>query len=162
MKEQMTDCYNDCVSLVRSTAWEFSRKYGMDFEELYSICNCAFVSAYLTYDGEKSKFTTWLRRLMWHDMCNHVRSEMRLNRAKNDNYSGTQQKPNYDVIDLIDELDSDIKNIVQLISDAPKELLELSVLEPKKSKKHLREYLQKIGWTKTRIKNAFHKIRELV
>jgi len=162
MKEQMTDCYNDCVSLVRSTAWEFSRKYGMDFEELYSICNYAFVSACLTYNGEKSKFTTWLRRLMWHDMCNHVRGEMRLSRAKNDNYSGTQQKPNYDIIDLIDELDDDIKNIVQLISDAPKELLELSVLEPKKSKKHLREHLQKIGWTKTRIKNTFHKIRELV
>ena len=54
--------YEDWRPMVAKHAWTWSRKSGLEFEDLMAEGNLAFCEATRSYDPSRSKFSTWLWR----------------------------------------------------------------------------------------------------
>ena len=59
------DAYYKFEALIHKFAWNYTRKYGGEFDDWLGECHLLFLDAVHTYNGT-SQFITWLwNRLMW-------------------------------------------------------------------------------------------------
>ena len=159
-KECLSECYVDVKNLIYDTAHKFKRQYGGDVEEYISIGNLAFVNAYDSYHEKHAGFVTWVRFIMWKTLLNHINKERRSKRSRpKDRIISEQCRP---LIELLDELDDDAKNVTELILSTPADLHELFQLTDgsgRQIKQTLSTYLTNTGWSAARIHAAFTRIK---
>jgi hypothetical protein len=113
-----------------------------------------------TYEEGKVKFSTWLRIITWQQLNDHKDSEQVARK-----YRATDMKLevfNPPLIDLLDELDSDARELVHLILETPMELQRLIEVEGNTMrgvKPALVTHMKSKGWSGARTGRAFQTIR---
>ena len=160
----ISESYAKVESLIYHTCHKFWQAHGGDLEEHISVANYYFVHAYNTYTNTNSSFVTWLRWCIWHGLLDEIAKNKRAHRyrscdTKKETYGGVG------LVDLLDDLGSDAKSIVELIFDVP-DLLQDLILEngngPCALRGSLKAYLFTKGWTKKQIGDSFSEIKEAI
>jgi len=161
---EMTYC--DCVDLIRKTVWDFIAKYNKhpdEFDELMSQANEYFMTAYNTHDKTRSSFTTWLRVRVWYGLVMANGKEMKHTRNQSRPPRPTNHQDNIGLLDLIDSLNEDAKNLILLVRSVPADLDQLFHRAHRKpARKYVFQYLKDCGWTRSEILNAFSSLKCLL
>ena len=159
--------YEDCVNLIRSTVWSFMCKYNKhpnEFDDWMSVANEFFMEAYKSYKSEASKFTAWVRTKVWYGLVWKNWLELKhthINAARPPRPSNHQDE--LSLIDLLDELNEDAKNLILLMRSAPEDLERLFKRSKKRpARKSVFQYLKQAGWTRANIQNAFNSLKGLL
>jgi hypothetical protein len=162
--DPVTETYNECVDLIRSTVWSFMRYYPWhkDFEELFSQANLYFMQAYITHKNDKgSEFTSWLTNKIWRKLQDKDKNQMRIyKQSLRRPWLPCRELPSEQMIDMLDELKTEGRNLLALYRETYGEFEELfkSKSQPRKHKalyKHLKEQ----GWTRQEIQRAFMNVK---
>lgn len=70
------ETYRDVDKLIYRIIHNFIKRYGGEFDDLLSMCNEAFVEAYITHNHTLASFTTWLVPKLWHKMLREKHKEI--------------------------------------------------------------------------------------
>jgi DNA-directed RNA polymerase specialized sigma24 family protein len=170
MDNNIETTYNDCVDLIRKTVWDFLAKYNKhpnEFEDWMSVANECFMDAYESHDESQSGFTTWLRTKVWYGLVmangkelKHVRNKGRVVRPID---SPSNHQDSLSLIDLLDGLNEDARNLILLMRGVPEDLDRLFRRAKRKPARKLTfKYLMEQGWTRGKILNAFNSLKGLL
>lgn len=169
-----TETYTDVEKLVYSTVHEFIGRYGGEFEELVSEANLAFVIAYHRYTDGTSKFSYWVRYIIWKLLLEQQRNKLRRSPPQpNVSLHGDDGEivfdrgdhPQFCLMEFLDELTEDAKIVTLLAVDTPLGLTKQMVEKGGSGMQRravLRDYLEGLGWTAERIKESFTEIGALL
>lgn len=178
-KDILTETYEDMQNLVYKTAWNFYRKYGGDIEDLIGQANLIFIHAVDHYDENKgTEFTTWLVNDINYWLRIYMRDERRQIYLPLSSVLDNEDinfdipvQDDFSVLELLDEIEKDAHTIIQLFLDTPKDAIEEYMYRAKGKKgrhfegfmkRRLKNRLRQMGWTITRIKEAFNEIKEVI
>ncbi len=131
---------------IQKMAWKFSRKTGIEFDEMEAEGNLIFMEAVQTWKAEKSSFNTWLTIQL-----------NRLNKSYKIEESYGLFFDMYGKEDVYFHFSRDAEFIQQN--------LDKILYDPEKQKKRITQkaislYLREIGWNWNRIQTAFREIKE--
>lgn len=168
--------YKDYHKLICKLAWQATCKFPFEFDTLLSEGNLIFAQKRKKFDRKKAKFQTYL----YHCVSGHYKNMNRL-----------QNKVTKNCIEVIDpcsaekcesvtvprieanqekqlikheqfkELSSEAKEVIDIVLNAPKEILEVITAPSKEetSKKRLRPYLAK-KWGRAKVNKIFDELKE--
>ena len=163
----ITDTYEDVKRLI----YQICRGYvhtGLEFEELVSEANEAFVKAYKKYNFKRGEFTT----LIHHAVNNHLKSLMKKrSRARKKsvklltNQKGMERhtkKITFTLHKFMDSLSEDSKFIVKLILDTPNDIKEIGnklSFDKGKWTRFLKNHISNLGWDQDKVDAIFEEVR---
>ena len=173
-KNILEETYKDMEKLILKVTWKFKTRYGGEIDDLIGQANLLFIYGFDEYDEtKKAKLSTWLWHYINTGLWNYIKTE----NHKNNHISiddeevniNPQTSDSFSVIELLDELEQDTLLIIRLFLETPNELI-ASVIDDGKQMNHMRGFmrrrlrnrLKQMGWTISRIKKAFEKIKEAV
>lgn len=160
----ITDTYNDVKRLIHLICSKYYQKSDMDFSELVSEANEAFLKAYEKYDPNRGAFTT----MLYHTIHNHLRSVLK-RRSKWSNVWKTNTRgdnsicKDFNWTEFAESLSKDGELVVKLIFDGPNDIgraIHIMKSTRRNWKKVLKIYLSNLGWEHRRIMNSFKEVRE--
>ena len=147
-----TAAYNEHVNLIRMMSWKFSKRYDMEFDEVFSEAQFAFIKAYRTWDRAAAELTTWLYHTIWMNLMNWRKNTVLKHyrtRTETPVPEGEHTDRNFNL--WKDDLSRDAQDVIDMIFDNPKDLEDNGFL-----KIHLRNE----GWKWKDIWDTFKEIRE--
>lgn len=171
----MTDSekhYEKHIDLIHKLVWEFIKKMRLkttEFDEQFSKANLYYVLATTTYDGDKSKFSTWLYIQVWNRLLKDYHKKRweweRLNRLRerhiNKNTCTHARPP---IWWLEDELNKDAKFLVLLICTGRLDALLFNengtLMRRTLLIKNVYRFLKHYGWSRVRIHKCFKNIKK--
>jgi len=168
--DEATDAYRDVERLIGQTVNRFANRYGVDEEEAHSVANQTYVSAIEKHDPTRSKFTTYLVRMVWWELQRWQTREKKKSvpttpaHGFRDIQSSIPTRQ-FDLNDFIVGLSKDAATVVRLVFNSPGGLACAIVWKgghPANYRSCIRSYLHEIGWGVSRIENSFAEVwREL-
>jgi len=171
-QDAMNETFNDVRSLIRNVVWNFIRSHGGDFNEYEAEANHIFIKAYDNYDPKKAKFTTYLVNRIRGGLLDYIKRTNKYAKhghgiisIEQTEFDCSDGKKQFYILDLLDEVTDDAKTILNLILDIPIEIEEDCLnrgTNGRAMKESIRRYMQKLGWTKNRIKETFKEITEVI
>lgn len=162
--------FHDVDLLIKKTVHQFCERYNCNFEEYHSETNPMFMIAYTRwgekrFKGTSSSFPSYVRWVVWHGLLEMLRKKMRRGDKVvcmdlHPDWAPVQYAP---LLDFMDELSEDAKEVVQLTLETPKGIAK--VMREKGGTPHavktvLREYLVCLGWTGEQVLSAFEEIAD--
>ncbi len=174
--------YKDFKNLILKEVWK-KAKNGIDYDELLSAGNLAFVEASQSWKPEKGMFSThlWYRlRYRLGDVVEEsknrgpflvdfestyedTRNEKQIS-AKTSLKTGlivTEEGSGYFAAKM-SELSQEAKFVVNLVFTSGVELVDMTAKRVQTSRRTIKEYLQGEGWTIPTITKVFDEIKEVV
>ena len=149
------ELYRDHENLLRKVCHQFTGGK-IEFDDLMSEAKIVFFRARKTYDpSQGAKFSTYLYTLTRNHLINLCRREQRRPTVSLD------ERFTASVVDqqsIWDGVSDDAHVIIDLVLEAPKELIEL--LTPMKGRAAVVRYLKQLGWSTLRVKRAVVEIQE--
>ena len=145
------------LNLLRSIAWKFYHKYGIEFEELFSEACLAYTRARPSYKAGKSQLSTFITTVV----VNHLISwSLRIIKR-------TRVDTNEVPLDIADWRMPDaailFKAQVQALHRHAKQICQMIIENPdtyeEMSKGDLYKHLRKLGWEHTKITKSFNEIK---
>lgn len=153
-------------NLVYDIAWTYTRRYGLDFEEAKAEACLGFAKAITRYDPNNSKGAK-LSTLVYF-LANCRLRRMVMDRVEGPKYCELNLDIEHELeappercaaLEAIEDLSDDAKTIVQLLLEAPQELLE-DQPTPRQLFERVKDYLT---WTQGRphrkVKQACRELR---
>ena len=160
--DAMETTYRDVEHLIYNTIHRFIKRYGGDFEHLKSVCLMAYTNAYHEYDDTRASFVTKVSWNCWKDMLEDLRRTIRRNgKVTYKSFKGDEisfREPRF--LDLLDSLSTDAKQVVKLVTETPRGLIDALSADSKTPRSCIRAYLKGLGWTASRITESFSEIRK--
>lgn len=168
-QDAFTQSYQEVELLIFDTVHSFRRRYGGDFQELLSEARVAFCESYITYDDDYP-FSTWVRFKCWTRLLEDRRRRARL--------YGRPGHPNcplplpnhlshrdFDLCQFLDDLPTDAGIVATMALEAPLDVLlclkgEFKIKNAHNIRRALHEALVDMGWTASRIADAFETVRD--
>lgn len=166
--------YEDLSHVLDTTAGGFARRFNQDYEEARSFANLVFVQEYPRYLANPVQaFDTWLRYTVWNQLIDNLRKSMAKQRQPEGGWvTGNEAlamvadrasvDPEERMEELTESLSEDARLIAKLVINPPEEI-EQKVEErggkPGNTRKVIRHYLKKQGWSSARVSNAYEEIR---
>jgi len=158
--------YCDCVNLIRKTVWDFIVKYNKhpsEFDDLMGQADEYFMIAYNTHDKTRSSFTAWLRVRVWYGLVMANGKEMKHTYNQTRPPRPSVHPDNIGLVDLLDSLNEDARNLILLVRSVPADLDKLfQKARRKPARKHVFHYLKDCGWSRSEILNAFSSLKRLL
>lgn len=160
----ITDTYEDIKRLIYQICNGYVHSSDLNFEELVSEANHAFVKAYNKYDPERGDFTT----LIHHAVNNHLKSLMRKRvreikfKTNQENIETHIKKIRFTLHTFINSLSDDSKFIMKLIFDAPNDIKEMTKALGKdqlKWREFIGLHLFNLKWDQDRIDATFEEVK---
>ena len=170
--DAVTETFYDVRKLIYGTVWQFQKQHGGDFDEMVAEANLIYIKAFMSHNPSKGKFSTWLCFCLGKgliDFRRFIREENRYVSIEHFEDWGEYQiqtPPRSTFLELINEVSSDTKTIIDLLMEPTNELQ--TALMKKKSVKYyhkqaLRAHLTSVlGWSNSRIKESFQEIVEVL
>ena len=165
-------CYSEVERTVKGLAWHYSRRTGMDYEELVSIGNEAFMRAHASYDFANSRcFGAWVRLVVNSALMDAVRDSMlRASRAGvplEDVADPMGREHRQDPWDLLEDLPIKAARVLEAALAPPPDVV-IDALEESRQgldvpgimRKCIRRYFAALGWTAEEIDEAFQQVAE--
>lgn len=172
-QHSFTETYHDVENLVYKTVHDFIARYGGEFEELLGEAHYGFVIAYRDYTEGKTKFSYWIRFVVWKTLQERQRNQLRrrlpsVSLAAEEGQEGWEAETPHSgfcLMEFLDELTEDAKIVARLAVDTPLGLSKQMVAKGGSgtARRHvLRNYLEGLGWTAERIKESFSEIAHVL
>lgn len=176
-KGSLNQLYPLYEKLIYSTCWRFKKRFGGEFDELVGEANLIYVNEVKRYyettmDSNKGELplSSWLAQKIWFGLTN--KRNRHENKWANMVEHDEEKHPTHEsaarhfgFVDLMDELSSDAKHMVNMLLDSPphlKALIEDNNDSMRTIKYTLTKYLKTRGWGVTRIKHTFREIAKVV
>ncbi len=147
--------------LVQDLAWKHCRKYGGDWNEVYSEAMFLFVTASLSHDGLSCKLSTWISLKVsrgLQDWRMRERGERRKLQRVPMPADVEERRTSFSLLDWIDELTHDARSVVAAILESPDEVL-WAADAPRVQLRTIRTLLLERGWTPEQVQGAFDEVR---
>ncbi len=160
--------------LVYKLVWQFVRRHGGDFDDLFGECQLRYVKAYDSFDPSRGfAFSTWLTKVLWRRMSDVRRNELR----RPDRFQLPTHRPpdgEPEEIEVKARRHSGLHAALEGLSDDALEVLDLTTLpppditlehryahaRPDEYRSALYGFLTGMGWTPTEIAKAFCEIAD--
>jgi len=164
--------YEKHVNLIRKIVWKFIKTMGLDsakFDEYFSKANLYYMLAATTYDGESSKFSTWIHIQIWNRLLrDHAKNKWEWERVKRLRErhieTSTCIHTRTPIWWLLDELSEDSKFLVSLIwTGKLDDILFNNKGTPMRRTlliKNVYRFLKHYGWNRVRIHRCFKNIKK--
>lgn len=165
--------YEQYVNMIRAEVWKKVKTRRLDFDELLSDGNLAFVEACQTWLPERGAFSTHL----WYRLRFRLGQAYKISKKPEEEDMEEKQTPeefvNLEDEDLaengngflfaqLSELSQEAKYVIILIFSSGEELVDLTADHVRTTRKSIRLYLQSIGWSLSTIARTFDEIKELI
>lgn len=156
--------YADVEKLIAKTCWQFAKRFGGDVEELIADANTHFMRAYMaaSFDSSKSKFSTWVRTIVWRGLISDARHNRRHRVEMDlDLLEGACERPTIDA--LFEDISEDARIVVALAIQTPDALYDVAMARggcPRNFRGAIRDYLEGLRWTAERITESFAEIKD--
>lgn len=154
------------LNLIRSVAWSFAKKTGVEFDELFSEAALAYCEAVNSWDKEKSKLTTYAYKCMRNRLINFCKYETRHTKV----ISYYEELPEvvleeelYSLFNLNElEWSEECRGIAEIILEDPGKFLgETQHFRRSGGKKtRLKKELRRQGWLFKEIQMAFDEMKQ--
>lgn len=117
------------LNLIRKLAWKFTKRTGLNYQELFSEATVAYCEAILDYEPDKNcKLTTFAYTCMNNHLINFSKKEQRRQeRVKQESewpdhiYGGQEEEVSF--FDLIEDWPDDAKYVAEMILESPERYL---------------------------------------
>lgn len=167
--------YEENRIMIKKIANTFSRKSGIEKEDLESVANLVFCECAKKFNPGKGEFSKYLSTALYFELNRYVQNTKKYeeNFVFEDIYDilepEKEQNTNSYLSKNIDKLSINeniiLKDVnVNVMSEDAKEVFtlilspEVKIGENKITKKNLREYLKSSGWNWSRIENCFKEL----
>jgi hypothetical protein len=169
-RDAMTETFNDLHGMILDLVKRFCDRYRMDFFETRSLAYEAFVESFDgRYNPKRGTFTTYVAQKVLSKIYEAHRTLMRRNVLDGERrvyldlslIADTNQDKHFK--EWVESLHGDAKTVVELVTDAPKEIVHAMVTNynhAPKVREAVREYLEDIGWNASRIADSFSEVSE--
>ncbi len=154
--------YADYENLIRKLAWKFSNNQ-QDFEEFFAEGNLEYVKALITYDSEKSCFSTYLYKCLNNRFCKIIEKrnvEMKYSTVR----TKLTKDPSIDFEHKINfkktmkSISKEAQKIIRLIFETPGDIVDTVIYEKEITKYAIRKTLRGQGWPIRKIEKCFAEI----
>lgn len=161
--------YEDYYPLIVRLASRFNKKYPhFPIDDLIGEANVTFVKCVTAFDPEKAQFSTFLYRSITFQFYSMLRFKTPQFVYDVDVIEGSENPERHAMFrKVLSSFKDDAADIVSIILEVPKDLMEAIREESKAhrgririNKKIIEKYLQFKGWKIKRIKSAFGEITE--
>lgn len=160
----ISDTFEDVAPLRHNLASHFRRAFGRDYDDCQGDLALEFMRAYETFDPEVGTFSNHLyflgfKRLMERTRLD-ARRHARLPRTELDE-DRTYAKPEFLLMDFLDELSDDAQRVTQLALAMPYAItaeLEHRSGTPRSIRTVIKDHLVFYGWTVDRVTEAFAEV----
>lgn len=165
--------YLSVQDLIKATVKQFATTKGGDRDELMGIANLTYAKIEKRWDGDLSKFSTWIRYNVWNAMLDHLRTEIgRLRRVPRtyvddmDTAFTTPSPSDSQLKAMLDGLSKEARLVASLVvEDVPEITLFMRMRKrknptPSNYLYSIKEFLQDIGWSASEIATSFKEIKE--
>lgn len=170
-QERLTRIYHemDAEEILRGVARHFRRKFGGDEDDWYSEACLAFIKAVDQYKPGRSDLGSWIRYMATTELLERFRIDNgrnnRLRRvAKDLNTVEIPIASGFDVEELLETLSDDARYVLKATMYQPIDvrllLLERKTRGPDNVRACVREFFRDLGWSTSKVKNAFDEIKE--
>jgi hypothetical protein len=162
--DPVSTTYLDLQNDLNALAFCFTRRYGGEYEENRSEANVGFMISYHEHDPAIAPFVPWCKWKTWkHLQEQHRKIAYRRGITKMEQHEEefAKDEPRFRLVDFIDELSEDARQVVSLVFDTPKGLVPIIQSkgnEPRNLRSVLRDYLKGIGWSAKQITDSFSEI----
>jgi len=128
-----------------------------------SRANLEFTRAYAAYDSSRANFTTFLWYYVRNGLIDECSRCERTNKQQACNSELVESLPSKHNMfwDQVAYLSNDAKEVVDLVVGVPEELIDIWI-GSNDARGMLRTYLHAVGWTMSRITEAFSEVGELI
>lgn len=167
-----SQAFEDHAEIIRSIAKSFSRRYGLNSEDVESEANYQFLEAYRKHNGARGTLTNRIRyhvrtrltdlvRVRCRQHASLPRTDAVLTAVPSHRWAGTT----FDRESFVRGLSDDATAVVTLLwdeSDTPlnRSIRSLAKPTPAAVRKALSNHLRHEGWTTDRVNDAFQEIHD--
>jgi DNA-directed RNA polymerase specialized sigma24 family protein len=176
--EQISAEYINCVRLMHKTVHLFIRHVGLPWwlhDELFSQANLHFMIAAESYDGQSSKFSTWLCIQIWGRLLKDLQNRRRDYRAIKFRYHAWTETDEDDSpswhpishdrrfqhIEWMDELQPDARLLIEMVRAGDLDLNKIG-RNHRIALRYVFQFLRKEGWSRVRIHRCFKNLQMLL
>lgn len=158
-----TEVYHDLKRMLHQIVSKFCSRHGENFDEMLAIANLAFCECLPQYEKQKARFTTHVYLRVYYSLLETFRRNKR--RAEVFCFADVEadslavNRHETFMTDLFDELNDDARTVVKLVlkgRDVSHSMQECNTI--KSTKTAVRNVLNEIGWTASRITESFNEI----
>lgn len=108
------------INLIRHIAWQFHRRTGIEWQELFSQACLAYCECLKSYKKDKGAKTTWVYTAMKNDLINFCKREHRNQYPTGvDDWFEDSLIPMYEFFEQEMNLSEDTKEIIQMVREEP-------------------------------------------
>jgi len=163
------DIYPEYQKCIQKLTWKWVKRSRFGFDELLSEANIGFIKAVDSFDDDKACFHTYLYIYLNSHLQNYVTRTMPsddfpLNGLQASNQANPEQ--NCTFLNLIENLSSEAKEMVEVVLNTPAEMIELvrAMTSNRQGKMHVyksnvRAYFKAKGWKTAMIVSCFDEIK---
>lgn len=157
--------YKKYEKILKSMAWSWSRRTGLDFDDFLGQGNLAFVKCCKNYKKNIGRFEPYLRRSAKNSMHEYANANMSYNYdfvRYNDTIGCSKEAgpdQNFLFTEILDSLSEDAGVIVDMILNGVDELQDMFAEVETITRGTIRTYLRKLKWSHYRIDGAFSELR---
>lgn len=146
--------------------WSIIRTMGGEFDDLKGMAQAVLLTAYYTYGKEATgiSWKTWLRNWVRWELIDYMRSQLttrkRYEYAEMSTVQRTYNENRFE--QWLEGVSEDARTIVGLVVDGPEEfamMVQARGGQYRNYRSSLREYLDAVGWSTSRVAAAFEDIR---
>jgi hypothetical protein len=136
--------------LIAKLAWTYSQKSSIEFNEMLSEANLAYLEALQSYDPSKAKISTHVWNHVSGRLKDYIKAEYKHKETRMDDVE-TDIAESYSE-NIFESFTTEAMEVVRIIIDSPWDLL---CLDKKQAQKTIKEKLKSKGWDKNQIVSAF-------
>ncbi len=158
----LDEIYRQEKLVIDRNAGTFARLYRCDADELRSFCNELFMDAYMSWDRERSSFTSRLRYFLWYRMRD--RAEMQMKQSKRIPIE-TDDVLDVDVEDVEEVNEANRTDHVQTLLNIVLPRFKLEALAGNRkalteARREIRSTCRELGWTTRQVRQAWKEMKE--
>lgn len=145
------------INLIRKLAWNFHKKTGIEWEELFSQATLAYCEAMRSYMPEYGRKSTWAYHCLYKDLISFCKREHRFKHPEGiDDWYSTHEEFE-EIFPVERKLSPITKEIVEMVLQDPKRY---NIQPPLKAIGQIRKDLREVKkWTWPKVEEGMRTLR---
>jgi len=164
MRLNVKDLYDQNKNIIHKTCFDISIRTNSDYPELLTESNSIFWNTLRSYNCKHSQLTTWLVNNLRYALWNHAKRIPFTDSLEDCEMDIPEENESF-LVDLMEDLSEESKEIIHLIFNPPQELSDMVIKKDDDNQKKgmnrkiLKSYLLKKEWNYSTIRKCFVEIK---
>lgn len=152
--------WHDVEKLAFSICWRYSKRTGVDFHDLVSLCKCAFFERREMIDEAAGK-SKYLYKVFTGTVLDEIKSSKKFSsRGSHDGRDLTP--PPFPLFDFLQDAPGDVREIVRRVLNPETLEIQPIKLTPTSLRSAIKKELKQMGWGYQRQQKAFDRLRSML